>query len=171
MYEVDRKDIVVELEQVPRSSAGAPIPIVLATEGDVFLAYYLDTSDDWDGETTRSVGLDSDGERVVVVRFKWTLAHMFGPPNDEAFEGHPLAARGLAPYRIFEVQNSSWIRKLERMNAVHPYHDKTRFMQDKKHFVFAFHDSTFECVSHGFTTEIKTGSVRSVVPFMLDALR
>jgi len=37
MYEVDLKDRVVELEGVPQSSVGAPIPVVLAGEHDVMI--------------------------------------------------------------------------------------------------------------------------------------
>lgn len=172
MYEVDNKDQVIELHEVPRSSVGAPNPIVLAGEHDVFLAYYLqNTPEGWDGTTVRIVGADSEGEPVAVVKFKRCTAHMFGPPNDEAFSGHPLADRGLNPYGVFEVKNSSWIRKLERMNAVHPYHDKQRYMENKKHFIFAFHDTTFECVAEGFTVDVTTGSVKSMVPYMLESVR
>ena len=52
---------------------------------------------------------------------------MFGPPNDEAFDGHPLARRGLRPYGAFEVTHSSWIRQLEQMNSVHPHHSPPLF--------------------------------------------
>jgi hypothetical protein len=45
----------------------------------------------------------------VLLEFSGCYAHLFGPPNDEAFSGHPLASRGLQPYRITEVKHSSWI--------------------------------------------------------------
>ena len=90
---------------------------------------------------------------MVVVRFRRPYAHMFGPPNDEAFEGHPLAARGLASYAVYEVRRSSWLRRLERMNAVHWNHRPERFLARLRHFVFAFHDATFECIAEGFTFE------------------
>ena len=82
---------------------------------------------------------------------------MFGAPNDEAFAGHPLASRGLHPYGAFEVRSSSWIRQLERMNSVHPFHKPERF-QRLKHFVFAFHDSTFECVAESYAISNYEGS-------------
>ena len=93
-------------------------------------------------------GVPEDGETMAVVRFVGCRAHMFGPPNDEAFAGHPLAGRGLRPYGAFLVQNSSWLRGLERMNAVHPRHNPERF-RELKHFVLTFHDSTFECIARG----------------------
>jgi hypothetical protein len=73
---------------------------------------------------------------------------MFGSPNDEAFHGHPLAERGLGPYGAYRVEDSSWIRRLERMNSVHPRHDPERF-RALTHCVLSFHDSTFECVAEG----------------------
>jgi hypothetical protein len=51
---------------------------------------------------------DSD-QPWAIVTFD-SYAHMFGPPNDEAFPGHPLAERGLTPYAFFVIQNSSWLR-------------------------------------------------------------
>jgi hypothetical protein len=84
------------------------------------------------------------------------------PPNDEAFRGHPLASRGLGPYRVFEVRASSWIRRLEGMNAVHPQHRPERFAR-YRHFIFAFHDTVFECVAETFTISTHTGSVADVL--------
>jgi hypothetical protein len=102
------------------------------------------------------------GEPVALVSFTQPYAHMFGPPNDEAFSGHPLASRGLRPYSVSEIRESSWIRRLERMNAVHPYHKPERFA-DYRHFVFAFHDTTFECIARAFTVSFHTGSVAEVL--------
>lgn len=90
-----------------------------------------------------------DGAELVVLKFTRVCAHFFGPPNDEALAGHPLAPRGLLPYRTFEVIDSSWIRALERMNRVHPLHNKERFGRRLRHPIFTFHDNTFECVAEG----------------------
>jgi hypothetical protein len=98
----------------------------------------------------------------VLVRFTRPIAHMFGPPNDEAFAGHPLAQRGLEPYSVFEVHQSSWIRALERMNSVHPRHRPEAYAR-YKHFVFAFHDSVFECIAEGFELSAYRGSVSAVL--------
>jgi hypothetical protein len=59
-----------------------------------------------------------------------------------------LASRGLGYYGIFEVVGSSWVRELEEMNRVHPNHNPRRF--DKlRHFIFMFHDNTFEVIAEG----------------------
>jgi len=104
MYQVDDRDRVTEIEGLPQSSVGAPIPIVLADEHRVMLAYYLqDTPADWDGTWARVVDQNTPDEPIAVVVFDRCTAHMFGLPKDEAFSGHPLAARGLKPYSAFEA--------------------------------------------------------------------
>jgi hypothetical protein len=170
MYEVDHQDEVRELPDVPQSSIGAPIPFIVGDEHRVVLAYYLqDTDSDWDGQTIRVVGPAGASEPLAIVRFAICYAHMWGPPNDEAFIGHPLAARGLHPYGAFEVRKSSWIRKLEKMNSVHAHHRPEAFWK-LRHLIFAFHDTTFECVSDGFDVTLSRGSIASVVPQMLKLL-
>jgi len=59
-----------------------------------------------------------------------------------------LYQKGLRFYRVYEVQNSSWIRALERMNRVHPKHQSGMFSR-YRHFIFTFHDTTLECVANG----------------------
>jgi len=163
MYTVDDHDRVEELLDVPQSSVGAPLPAVVADEQHVFLAYLVEARDpNWNGQTVRIVAPESIDEIVALVTFVRPYAHQFGPPNDEAFAGHPLAARGLHPYGVFEVVESSWIRRLEGMNAVHPHHHRAKFDR-LRHFVFAFHDSTFECIAQDFQVEVRGGSLASGV--------
>jgi hypothetical protein len=134
VYEVDGHDKVVLLEELPQPDPGAPMPALVAAEHRLELGYIARPPEPF-GE-----------ERIAVATFVRPYAHMFGPPNDEAFEGHPLAARGLEPYGCYRIESSSWIRRLERMNAVHPYHRAEEFAR-RTHYVFAFHDTTFECVA------------------------
>jgi hypothetical protein len=154
MYPVDEEDTVVALTDVPRPCAGAPLPLALADDCRLLLLAYVLPDPNWDGP---DVDVASH-EAVAVIRFRSPYAHMFGPPNDEAFDGHPLARRGLEPYGVFEVRQSSWIRQLERMNSVHPRHERERFMGKMKHFIFTFHDSTFECIADGFDVQLCTAS-------------
>jgi hypothetical protein len=132
MYAVDGPDEVLKFDGVPGHTPGAPEPLVLATAFDLILAYVTAPDDD----------------QYAIVKFLCPRAHYFGSPNDEALSGHPLAARGLGPYGIFEIRGSSWVRSLEQMNRVHPRHDASRF-ERLRHFVFTFHDDTFECVAEG----------------------
>ena len=169
-YEMDEQDRVVELRDLPQSSVGSPIPCVLADEQKVVRGYYLEERDpNWDGRTIPVVGPSDVDEPIALVRFNRCAIHMFGPPNDEAFSGHPLAKRGLHPYRVFPLERSSWIRKLEGMNAVHSQHLAERFWQ-LQHLVFAFHDSTFECVCQDFELTTTSDSIAAIIPKILNQL-
>jgi hypothetical protein len=170
MYQVDEKDRIEILAGVPQSSVGAPLPFVIADEHRTILAYYMeDRPQEWDGSQIRVVDPISSNEPTALVQFQRCMVHMFGPPNDEAFSGHPLASRGVRPYGAFRVKNSSWIRQLERMNSVHKHHNPARFWE-LQHLVFAFHDSVFECVCQTFDTQEMRGAIHAVIPEMVKML-
>ncbi|MBI3462422.1 MAG: hypothetical protein HY000_05090 [Planctomycetes bacterium] len=142
-----------------------PCQSSLSTDTSLFLIYIISQADpNWEMRQ----GLEA-GFPIAIVEFLVPHAHMFGPPNDEASEGHPLASRGLTPYAACEVKHSSWIRQLERMNAVHPCHQPESF-SSYRHFVFAFHDSTFECVAEGFEVSVFHGFIHDAVRKVVDAL-
>ncbi len=165
MYEVDDRDRVEEIEGIPQSSVGAPIPFILSDEHATAVAFYLEeTPEGWDGGTPRAISPRSDEPWAIVV-FAGCYAHMFGPPNDEAFSGHPLASRGLGPYGAFVVENSSWIRGLARMNSVHPHH-RPDSLKRYRHFVLSFHDTTFECVAVGYSVTLSRGPLNEALPEM-----
>jgi hypothetical protein len=48
-------------------------------------------------------------------------------------------------YGAFEVHDSSWIRELRKISG-------TRI--EGRHFILTFHDITFDCIAHGFTTSM-----------------
>ncbi|NIS66192.1 MAG: hypothetical protein GTO05_13740 [Gemmatimonadales bacterium] len=169
MYQV-RDDRVVEIESAPPPDTGAPLPAVVSDEWHVLLAYIVSEPDpDWDGSYVEVVSPGTPNELVAVVRFERPCCHLFGPPNDEALHGHPLASRGLRHYSVSEVINSSWVHSLERMNSVHPQHRPERF-GSYRHYIFAFHDSTFECVAEGFEVKLHRGSLKSAVRLMSQML-
>jgi hypothetical protein len=166
MYSVDGQDRVVVLSQLVQPCPGAPCPVILAAEHDLFVAYIADPSDPhWDP----ALSDNEAGERIAIARFKRPQAHMFGPPNDEAFSGHPLASRGLSPWIIQEVLQSSWIRGLERRNAVHPHHRPEAFSQ-YRHFVFGFHDSTFECIAVDLSVTLMRGLMQEAARRMAQTM-
>lgn len=168
MYQVNDEDIVIPLEGIPQSSVGSPRPLVMADEYVVLLAYYIeDYGRPWREAPQIILPIDN-AEDIAVVRFE-ARTHMFGPPNDEAFSGHPLASRGLKPYGAFRIENSSWIRQLESMNSVHPNHRPAQY-STLQHLVFTFHDSTFECICERFDFRTTRGSTRDVVPEMMKDL-
>ncbi|HEX3135520.1 MAG TPA: hypothetical protein VHX44_18295 [Planctomycetota bacterium] len=169
-YSVDERDTVQSLAGFAQPSDGAPLPVVVASEHVLSVVFYLQQTDpSRDGTSCRVVSSDTDDEPVGVASFDGVCAHFFGPPNDEAFAGHPLSERGLKPYGAFEVFSSSWIRNLQKMNAVHPYHRPERFAS-LRHFILTFHDSIFECVARGYRVEQPAGSLRSVVSGLVSAM-
>jgi len=170
MYEVDERDRVTSLEALPQSCVGAPHPFVIADEHRVVLAYYLqERSPERDGLDARIVDPLISKEPIAILRFNGCMVHMFGPPNDESFAGHPLAHRGLHPYGVFRIDHSSWLRRLERMNSIHMHHRAEDFRR-LQHLVFAFHGSTFECICHDFDVSTAEGSIQSVISKMVGLL-
>ena len=165
------RDKAVKLMDMPQSSIGAPCPVVIADELHLAIAFYLEARDEkWDGTAVRVVGPNTDGEPFAIITFKSAIAHFHGPPNDEAFAGHPLEKRGLAPYGAFEVEHSSWLRYLMKMNRVHRYH-KDKDFADYRHLVLTFHDTTFECIAKGYMIDTGIGSLRLAANRMLEGMR
>lgn len=170
-YTPDARNRVVPLADAPQSAVGAPLPVVLASDYQLLLIYLLqETPPEWDGTWVTVVSGESEDMPVAVIEFQAPHAHLFGPPNDEAIAGHPLAERGLHPYGAYVVESSSWIRAMERMNSVHPYHKPERFRL-LTHYAFTFHDSTFECAANGHTVSLHRGSLRAIVGQMAARLR
>lgn len=120
----------IPISEWPQPDGGAPCPVTFADDTSLFVRYFTDT------------------DKVAVIHFPLCLIFTFGSPNDEALAGHPLYGKGLEFYSPHRVENSSWIADLERRNAVHSRHDRQRFLDGKRHYIFNFHDSTLECVDN-----------------------
>jgi hypothetical protein len=142
MYAVDGRDVLVRDDAIPACDPGAPLPVVVADDLGVTVAYFAPSNVNWNTARPEDVG----DEEVVVLRFRQVHSLMFGAPNDEALHGHPLADHGLKPYAAYRVSDSSWVRRLEQMNRVHHEHRPEIFSR-LKHFILTFHDTTFECVA------------------------
>jgi hypothetical protein len=142
MYDVDARDRVVPFERLPKCDVGAPMPALVAAEHRLELAY---------------IGRPTPGrdEVIVVATFDRPYAHMFGAPSEDEIENHPLTGRGLEPFGAFRIEGSSWIRRLERMNAVPDSSHSPVDFSEYNHFVLTFHDSTFECVATEVEVEIR----------------
>lgn len=107
---------------------------------------------------------DVDRRQVVLESFNIGGA-VLGAPGDEARSGHRLWNRGLD--RCFwsaEVFNSDWIRRMERVDSVHPHHDPSRFLRFR-HYILNTKEATFEVVAdwcsvrrvEGTTPEVAKG--------------
>jgi hypothetical protein len=81
----------------------------------------------------------------VEIQFEDCLLTKFGYPGFSALPGHPLYARGLNGYGLYEVQGSSWTDRLAEQ-------DKLPFPKERwppfpaRHFVATFKDVIFECL-------------------------
>jgi len=147
VYDIDEHDRLESLQSLPPCSPSVPLPIVFSDEQRTLIAYFV-----------------HGGEEFAIVEFPCLDTCMLGGANEEALNGHPLFARGLRSYGAFEVRNSSWIRRLERMNAAHPQHDRAEFLSWRRHFILTFHDSMFECIARDVRmVELLRGSRRDAV--------
>jgi hypothetical protein len=161
----------VELDVEVPWDTGAPLPHLLANGHRAYLLFYLaDPDPDWDGTWARAVDPAArEPEPLAVVEFHNVHAVTLGGPNDEALEGHPLHGKGLRPYAAHLVVNSRWIVQAEQVNSVHPHH-RGGWHDRLNHYVFCFHDETFECLAEGFTTERHLSTPRAVLSDLLGRL-
>ena len=151
--------------------AGAPCPQLFVNDLRALLAFCLRTHDpNRDGSyvNLRKPASETE-ESLALVGFEHCMSARFGSPNDEVFEGHPLDGKGLEAYSAQEVKNSRWIRELESINSVHRMY-KAEHWQDLNHYVFWFHDSTFECVATSFSVETYQESIPEMLVRMSNRL-
>jgi len=87
---------------------------------------------------------------TAVIEFKRCIVSRFGYPNDEPRSGIPQYQS--VDYGIYEVLNSTWIQEVVRMNRYS--FPKTQDDYVKRHFVFGFHDSTFECLADDLDLQV-----------------
>ncbi len=132
----------IELTDVPQCDPGTPMPQVLGDGQSVWLSYFL--------------GGDGFFTDRAVLRFSGVDSVSFGGPNDEALHGHSLWGKGLAFYAFHEVIGSRWVATRERENSIHEHHRPVRFAR-LRHFVFTFHDETFECLADGYAVDDDRG--------------
>jgi hypothetical protein len=153
------KEKLIAVEDAPQSDVGAPLPCIVSSEHTLCLAYIMQIVDsNWDGSYVNIIGPDTENGQVAIIQFEMAYAHFFGPPNDEAIEGHPLYKLGLKPYSVSKVEGSTWIKEFVKRNSVHEFH-RSDMLSSHHHFIFAFHDSTFECIAKGFKVHRFNGSM------------
>ncbi len=102
----------------------------------------------WPTASTETVSL-------CLVTFKNCVSAKLGHPNDEAQCGHPLAGRGLEGYTAQIVKNSPWLKEVAKTNSAHP-NDRPDMWASLNHYVFWFHDSTFECLAKSYEVEVSS---------------
>ncbi len=128
---------------------GAPMPILLNNDGEVVLMFLLGDA------------VPGTGETVACVKFENCVSTMMGTPNDEVYHGHPLYGRGFEGYKPLLVKNSQWIRELMEINSVHRDFKPDRW-SGRKHYIFGFHDCTFECVASSYSLTLSNRPIWEV---------
>ncbi|HEX4797440.1 MAG TPA: hypothetical protein VH370_26840 [Humisphaera sp.] len=148
-------ETVIELELGCRPEAAISRAVLVQTESSAFLTFNAmrptDRMSPYGGPYMEEAG-------VALVEFEMCSITKFGYPNDEAWRGIPRT-RGLS-YGIFEVRNSDWIRELTMLNR-HSF-PKTPDDTRSRHFLFLFHDSSFECIAAGIKLELINGPYAKV---------
>jgi hypothetical protein len=138
-----------------RWCTGAPLPHLIANDHKTLLVFLVDRPDpNWDGSyVTLKSPADGATEPLALVEFARCASAKLGTPNDEVFSGHPLHGRGLDPYTAQVVRNSRWLAELERVNSVHAMY-RPEAWRKLNHYVFWFHDTTFECAAESYKVEV-----------------
>ena len=154
----------VPIEFPVRWDVGAPLPTLLKNDYRTFVVFRLKSTDpNWDGSDVNIVHTDGgDVDDFVVVEFKHCVSAKMGSPNDEVSHGHPLFGKGYQAYTPLQVRNSSWTNEIERMNSVHRGYDPQRW-RNMTHYIFGFHDSTFECMAESLEIEFAKAPMTTVL--------
>jgi hypothetical protein len=139
---------------------GAPMPHLLANGQHTFLVFYVRVDDpNWNGTYVKIRNPEADfAEPLAVAQFHRCVSAKLGDPNDEVLHGHPLADKGLEGYTAQIVRNSKWISELEAVNKVHSNY-KPELWRSFNHYIFWFHDETFECVAKSYEVEVVNESM------------
>lgn len=143
---------------------GAPLPFLLQNDRKTFLTFYIREVDpNWDGTYVNIVDPKSTKKvKLALVEFKCCSSTKLGAPNDEVHEGHPLNGKGLDSYTAQIVKNSSWLKEIQAINSVHScYNEKS--WESLNHYVFWFHDSTFECIAESFSIETYSTNMQELL--------
>ena len=150
---------------------GAPMPHLMKNDHRALLAFLLSEPDPaWDGSyVTIKSPADEQPEPLGLVEFERCISARLGAPNDEVFEGHPLNGKGLEAYAAQRVVNSKWLKEIEAINSVHRMYLPESW-RDLHHFVFWFHDSTFECIARSYKVETHRISMKSLLGLMVERL-
>jgi hypothetical protein len=150
---------------------GAPMPHLFVTDNRALLAFLLSEPDpEWDGTNPRERSpAEKEPLPLALVEFEWCLSAKLGGPNDEVFSGHPLAGRGLAAYTAQRVVNSRWLEELDTINSVHPRYSQETW-RDLQHYIFWFHDTTFECLAESFKVEVHRIRMSDLLHQMVERL-
>jgi hypothetical protein len=151
--------------------SGVPMPHLMANEHRVLLAFLLSQADpNWEGGYVKSARPSDEAPKpLALVVFERCTSTRLGDPNDEVLDGHPLDGKGLEPYTAQRVINSRWLKEIELINRLHHMY-RPESWRDLYHYIFWFHDSTFECIARSYAVETHRTSMRALLGIMVERL-
>lgn len=145
---------LVEVDIGVTPEAAVSGAILLQTEESAFLMFNAMRNTD---RPCPHGGFYKEDAGTAVVELVACTITKFGYPNDEVWNSIPLTKEQF--YGVFEVQNSPWKEEIIRLHQF-------RFPETKiwrgSHFVFLFHDSSFECIASELKIEVSVDSYRQV---------
>ena len=141
-------EVAIWIEDVPECLRRAPCPMLIAREGRVNLAYFFqyEPPAGWDGQRARVIREDTEDLDCCILSFIGVTEHVFYQGGGDA-RGHPLEDKGLEPYSLYRIENSRWGWS----------------RAGRTHFIFMFHDSTFECVAESYVCKTARSSVSKLI--------
>jgi len=171
LAEVRGEEFAIPAEFPVRWDIGAPMPFLVKNDHKTFLIFYVRVDDpNWDGTyVTVKYPANTNADPMALVDFEGCVSAKLGSPNDEVHEGHPLAGKGLDSYTAQIVRNSTWLAELETINKVHRGYKGDRWRR-LKHFVFWFHDSTFECIVEDYKVEVLHETLAQILARVYDRM-
>jgi len=141
---------------------GAPLPILLTSDYKLFLIFCVQDKVDWSNEQQMAQRFEKLFDQRCVVTFLGCADTRFGCPNEEVWHGHYLDGHGQDGNEAQIVVHSPWLNEVMAINSVHSDYRPERWT-DKKHYIFWFHDTTFECLAEGLTWEVVTEPIDQIL--------
>ena len=142
-----KENEIVDLELPVTPEAAISGPVLVQTDYLTVLTFNAmretDRPTDWGGYYKESAG-------TAIIEFRGLSVTRFGYPNDEVWSKVPRT-KDLS-YGGYEVLNSSWLEELRQLNRV-AFPDINLFA-GSRHFLFLFHDSSFECLASDFELQV-----------------
>lgn len=134
---------------------GAPLPELVATDYRTVLSFCVaERTPGREARDLEAIAWSTRDEPLLAeVEFERCVSARIGTPNDEVHEGHPLYGKGLEAYTAQRVVHSKWLAEAEAINRVHACYDP-QFWRELSHYVFWFHDSTFECLARSWKIDV-----------------
>jgi len=160
----NNEEYAVKIEFPVEWDRGAPLPHLFLNDYRAFLTFYIRENDpNWDGTYVNVIDpVDETPVSLALVQFNSCAIAKLGAPNDEVFHGHPLEGKGLEAYSPLVIKNSKWIEEIKSINKVHSYYSESHWL-NRNHYLFGFHDTTFECIADSFDVSLYKTNMESLM--------